>query len=37
MDKGIQKGDRISLFLKNPYITTIAMFVFGKLGLFTVR
>ncbi|MCH6267559.1 AMP-binding protein [Neobacillus citreus] len=32
MDKGIQKGDRISLFLKNPYITTIAMFGIWKAG-----
>ncbi|WP_253701152.1 class I adenylate-forming enzyme family protein [Bacillus sp. FJAT-29814] len=32
IDKGIQKGDRISLFLKNSYITTIAMFGIWKAG-----
>lgn len=32
IDKGIQKGDRISLFLKNPLITTIAMFGIWKAG-----
>lgn len=29
---GIQKGDRISLFLKNPLVTTIAMFGIWKAG-----
>jgi len=29
---GVQKGDRISLFLKNPLVTTIAMFGIWKAG-----
>ncbi|PWA09496.1 acyl-CoA synthetase [Pueribacillus theae] len=29
---GIQKGDRISLFLRNPFVTTIAMFGIWKAG-----
>ncbi|PWA11812.1 acyl-CoA synthetase [Pueribacillus theae] len=32
MKRGIQKGDRISLFLKNPLVTTIAMFGIWKAG-----
>ncbi|MCH6267567.1 AMP-binding protein [Neobacillus citreus] len=32
IEKGIQKGDRISLFLYNPFITTIAMFGIWKAG-----
>lgn len=30
--KGIKKGDRISLFLRNPLVTTIAMFGIWKAG-----
>jgi len=29
---GIKKGDRISVFLKNPYITTLVMFGIWKIG-----
>lgn len=29
---GIQKGDRISLFLQNPFVTTVAMFGIWKAG-----
>ncbi len=29
---GIEKGDRVSLFLKNPYVTTLAMFGIWKIG-----
>jgi carnitine-CoA ligase len=29
---GIEKGDRISLFLRNPFITTLAMFGIWKIG-----
>jgi crotonobetaine/carnitine-CoA ligase len=29
---GIEKGDRVSLFLKNPYVTTLAMFGIWKAG-----
>lgn len=32
IERGIQKGDRISLFLKHPLITTIAMFGIWKAG-----
>ena len=32
MEMGIKKGDRISLFLKNPFVTTIAMFGIWKVG-----
>ncbi|WP_449355378.1 AMP-binding protein [Virgibacillus natechei] len=31
-NKGIKKGDRVSLFLKNPLVTTIAMFGIWKAG-----
>jgi carnitine-CoA ligase len=30
--RGINKGDRISVFLKNPFITTIVMFAIWKCG-----
>lgn len=30
--RGIEKGDRISVFLKNPYVTTIVMFAIWKCG-----
>lgn len=29
---GIEKGDRVSVFLKNPYISTLAMFGIWKIG-----
>ncbi|EKN70963.1 acyl-CoA synthetase /AMP-acid ligase II [Neobacillus bataviensis LMG 21833] len=32
MDQGIQKGDRISVFLNNPYITIMVMFGIWKCG-----
>ncbi|WP_174732153.1 class I adenylate-forming enzyme family protein [Mesobacillus harenae] len=32
IDKGIVKGDRICVFMKNPYITTLAMFGIWKSG-----
>lgn len=32
LKKGIKKGDRISVFLRNPYITTIVMFGIWKCG-----
>ncbi|MDQ0272640.1 AMP-binding protein [Cytobacillus purgationiresistens] len=32
MEKGIKKGDRISVFLKNPFITTMVMFGIWKCG-----
>lgn len=32
IDKGIKKGDRIALFLKNPLITTLSMFGIWKAG-----
>lgn len=32
IQRGIEKGDRVSLFLKNPLITTIAMFGIWKVG-----
>ncbi|OLO27312.1 acyl-CoA synthetase [Alkalihalophilus pseudofirmus] len=32
LKNGIKKGDRISLFLKNPLITTLAMFGIWKVG-----
>lgn len=32
IDNGIQKGDRISLFLRNPFVSSIAMFGIWKAG-----
>ncbi|SES63959.1 crotonobetaine/carnitine-CoA ligase [Salinibacillus kushneri] len=32
LERGVQKGDRISVFLKNPFITTISMFAIWKAG-----
>jgi carnitine-CoA ligase len=32
LDMGVQKGDRVCLFLKNPLVTTLAMFGLWKIG-----
>jgi len=32
IERGIVKGDRVSVFLKNPFITTIVMFAIWKCG-----
>ncbi|MEW5914530.1 MAG: AMP-binding protein [Thermodesulfobacteriota bacterium] len=29
---GVEKGDRVSLFLKNPWVTVVSMFALWKLG-----
>ena len=33
--RGISKGDRVSVFLKNPLITTLAMFGIWKCGVYS--
>lgn len=32
IERGVKKGERISVFLKNPYITTVVMFGIWKTG-----